>query len=289
MIKKSIFFSIILVITVTTFYLMGSDLSLAPSKITVTGTSSGIYKAEIEITYSGITADLFEGTSVSYLHDHFMVTGPVQNNMINESDFLFAGINHDLNSDGDFSDSFMISQFRGVMSLDKVPLKPIISPYKYSNMNVLQFLEKGATMRTTRLLPQAEPFVVYEYKKEKNTITIGLGSKDRPLEIVDLSNPCLLVEVLRPVDNTGSKPAFTLSGGTPRITYTNEKLLKGYDDFWLVSQWVALPIDIKSGKSSPLTLSINNIEKPFVVRANGMMSLEKGVVLKSRPLVKVIK
>ena len=283
--KKLSLLSIALIAAVSIYALQGPELSVSVSDLSVKQTAPKEYTVTIAISQQGIFPDLFEGVRVTVPHVHYHATGYIENNCINETDFTYAGLNYDLNGDGDTADSYELSLVRRVYYLGKVPLKIITAPHQFNDMTVLNYTGKDREPRTNRLSETARPFIVYSVSKKDMTITTGLGTQEKPVTFIETDNPCIMVELLCPVKNTRKDPACSIAGITQYTSFTNEKIFKGYGDSWTASVWGFIPLKAVSQGQSSHRISVRGVEKPFGVRASVLLSMEKGVVVQSRPSI----
>ena len=287
--KKLSLLSIALIAAVSIYALQGPKLSVSVSDLSVKQTTPKEYTVTITISQEGIFPDLFKGIRVTIPHVHYHATGYIENNCINETDFTYAGLNYDLNGDGDTADSYELSLVRGVYYLGKVPLKIITAPHQFNDMTILNYTGKDKELRTNRLSATARPFIVYWISKKDMTITTGLGTQEKPVTFIEADNPCIMVELLSPAKSIRKDPSFSISGITQYSTFTNERVFKGYGDSWTASVWGLLPLKAVSQGQSSHRIQVRGMEKPFGVRASVFMSMDKGVVLVSRPRIYILK
>ncbi|HOO73491.1 MAG TPA: hypothetical protein PK926_17150 [Spirochaetota bacterium] len=282
--KKITAVPLLLLLMIPVFLLTGSEFTMTIPSVSLAKTGTGEYTASFSVEYSGITGSYTDGITVPLPREQYKISGQIEDDSISETDFLFAGINYDLNNDGDTADSFTISKIRGVHYLEESPIKIIISPYKFNNLIVYDFFTSGKQERTTLVAPSALPLLVYEYDTKNNALTAGLGSKDVPLSFSMEHNPCVKVEVIKPLKSLNEKPAYRISGNACMLTCTNERLIEGYDDSWKSSVWAILPFALTGQNKNSFEVKIRAISPPFLVRVTAYFSIDQGITLASKPV-----
>jgi hypothetical protein len=285
--KKTLVLPILLILMVPVILLTGADFTVNITAPLINEKNKNSVNATITVTYSGITKKFISDSSLQLPMEALFITGEMPDYKINEKDFLYSGINIDLDNDRDFNDVFTLNKFRGVYYLEEQPIKEVISRYRFNKLAIYSYYNK--------IIPAGEggtgstyiPFIVYKIDYNGKKLTMGLGTAEHPLSFINAQNPCVIVAAIKPVDDISKKPAFSFEGEKNFLTYSNEKIFDEYPDSWLAVVWTTLPLDINKSGKTDLSCTIKNIAKPYALRTWVCLSLDPGTVLRTDAAVTV--
>jgi len=286
--KKTIF--TLFLIAITGLLAAQIRLSFKTSQLDIQKKGKSQYSVKFNVNYSDFIEGLFDDTRVPITTEGMVITGSIENLIINEMDFLYSQNNIDLNGDGDFNDSHKLRKKSGKYYLGDTLLKPIISPRKFKDLTVYNYYSKSSDGMISKIGKKGKPFSVYNIDYRNNTATFGIGTRENPLVVENFPNPNVQVLVVKKVDSIRTSPPFSIAGEKNYITFTNEKIFEGEeDDRWNAIIWTVKPLILNKRKNTGFTFNISGISPPFAVIVFVNISLAQGIRLRTRPVMKTIR
>ena len=79
------------------------------SQLDIKNKGNKTYTLDFSVSYASGLPLLADQPEMCILDEKYLITGSIENNTINERDFLFSQKDIDLNGDGDFNDSFKMN------------------------------------------------------------------------------------------------------------------------------------------------------------------------------------
>jgi hypothetical protein len=258
------------------------------SSLYVKKTGTGTYRVETSIEQRGLIKELFEDTGVIIPVEDKVISGNFADKL-NERNFLFAGIDLDLNNDGDSDDTFTIYKKSGRLFIEKQEIQQLILPKLYKRLQGISYYDRRKQPRLTKIGENGNTFIVYNANLKKRKITIGIGTKKKPVEFQEFPNPCLQIVVFKTIDNLSQKPSYRITGLKNHILFTNEKIFENQADEWISAVWGVKRIEIKNPLKKKYIFTLTGITPPFAVMMLGNLSLEKGFRIRTLPVIRVVK
>ncbi len=259
------------------------------SSLYVEKTGPGTYRVETSIEQRGLIKELFEDTGIIIPIEDKVVTGNFPDNRITERNFLFAGINLDMNNDGDFDDTFSISKKTGRWFIDKMEIRQLLLPKLYKRLQGISYYYGNKQAKVYKIGEKGNTFIIYTVNSRDKRITIGIGTKNRPIQLREFPNPCIQICVFKPIDNFSQKPSYTIADLKNYMTFTNEKIFDDQGGEWLSAIWAVKKFDTTKSLQKKHIFTITGISAPFAVIIYGNLSLEKGLRIRTQPMVRIVK
>jgi hypothetical protein len=258
------------------------------SSLYVEKTGTGTYRIETSIEQRGLIKELFEDTGVIIPVEEMVISGNFTDR-INEKNFLFAGIDLDLNNDGDSDDTFSIYKKSGKVFIEKQEIQQLILPKLYKRLQGISYFDSRKQPKLNKIGKKGKTFIVYSVDLKNRKITAGIGSKTNPVAFREFPNPCIQIILFKSIDNLSSKPSYRITGSKNHFLFTNEKIFENQADEWVSAVWSVREIDIKKPLKKKYIFTLTGITPPFAVMVIGNLSLEKGLRIRTLPVVRVVK
>ncbi len=252
-------------------------------------TGPGTFRVETSLEQRGFMKELFEGTGVVIPIEEKIITGTFTGDRIKERNFLFAGINLDLNHDGDLDDTFTVSEKKGSLYIDALKIEQLLYPKLYKRLQGLSYYNSRKEPKIYKIGKEGTPFVVYSMDPKRKSITMGTGKKEQPVTFREFPNPCLQIIVFKTALNLSHKPSYRITGHTNYFLLSNEKIFENQGDEWVSAVWAVKKIDINRTEQEKYIFTISGIDPPFAVVVYGNLSLEKGFRIRTLPAVRMVK
>jgi hypothetical protein len=264
-------------------------INMKVSSLYVEKTGPRTYRIETSIQQRGLTRELFEDTRIIIPVEDKIITGNFSDNRINERNFLYAGINLDMNNDGDIDDSFSIYEKSGRLYIDKQEREQLLLPKLYRGLQGVSYYDRRKQPKVYKIGENGNTFTIYKVNIKDKSIITGIGSKTRPVKFLEFPNPCIQIFVFKTVNNLSVKPSYSIAGLKNHISYTNESIFNDQGGEWLSAVWAVKEFDIEKAPPKKQIFTITGINPPFAVVINGNLSLEKGLRIRTQPVGKIVK
>jgi hypothetical protein len=282
---------IILLLLVSLFYiqdqmpLSGYNIKFSISDFKTKQTGSD-YIIIFNVNYSGVTKEYFDDSRVALSTEKYRISGIVENETINEKDFLYSRISFNISGKTNSDNKISINSSEGNLSINGKKIKQLISKKNYDEFEITDFMENDK-INSHIFNESAVSWILFDYDTKTNFIKFGIGDSINPVSLEYFQNPCVEIIIAQETDSLLKIPSCTISGNSVRQRFSNDMVFTGQE--WIISEsWTALPLKIsKSGKES-MQVSISNIKKPFAVIASVKFSLKEGTTLSTRKVIHII-
>lgn len=240
----------------------------------------------INATYSGPDLSTYDDVKAPLPLYRYQVTGPVQDNKIQEQNLLFAGIRYDLNGNGSFTDSFPLVLKKGPYAyLDGKKVLPVISGGTYGNLLLKGYGEVQDT--TSVSLGKGSAFFLEYYRPVEKKASMLLGKQGSPVTLKEFPSPGILVEVINMVDGPGEKSSASL-GGETFYSWSTTQYFESQAGGWVAIAWTVIPVNLIQGKKVSASVKVTGLSVPCKVQATGVLSLTGDITMTTRPIARLV-
>jgi hypothetical protein len=284
-----IIFSMIIVMMMTNISFSGPNFKIKVLPLEVKKTAAKSYSLSFSVKYKNLYKEYFEDSTVPIPVEKFIIEGELQNFIIKERDFIFAGIDIDLNGDKDFDDSYSLKYRYNNYYLDTYKIKISSTGKKYKNYYIYKYFDDKNWSSTNKIGEMGVSFIVSGINYYSKKMIISTNNGESPLEVQAFPNPNVQVILIKPVESLNKKIDFAIGNDKNYNCFSNEKIIPGNDDLWNGVAWVVKDLKISEAKKEQYKLNLNNIQPPFALFVVPNLSFEKGVRIKMDPGVYIAK
>ncbi len=265
-----------------------SKIDFRISLPSVTKSVDGNYDARFTVHYSGVKIDFFSDVPLYISNDSIIIQGLMSDNTFREKGILNSQITIDLNNNGTAEDVFKVVFRANRYFIGDQPLEVLISPYKFSNYQVLSYFTENRNVKFNRIGKNGIPFTLHTINLKNKSATVGIGNKNIPLALLEFPNPGIQIFVLKITDSLSTKPSFSIAAGKNHVQYTNEPVFESQGDDMVASVWVVEKLGINEKNETTYTIPIKNISPPFAVHVLVNFSMENGIRLRTQPSITIV-
>ncbi len=286
--KKSFLLLIIIFLFITINLFPGENFKIKVSSIEIKKNTKNSYSIKFSVKYKGLHKEYFDDTTVPMPVEELIINGEFLNYKIKERDFLFAGIDLDINGDDDLEDIYNIKYNNKNYYLDGYKLDTSTSVRKYNNSYIYKYFNDKNEPSINKFGEKGIPFIIYNIDYYSKRMVLGVNKGEKPVEIRTFPNPNIQVILMKPVDSINKKIDFSIGGETNYYAHTNEKIIPGNDDLWNGIAWIVKEMKINKNKKNFFQFTLSNITPPFAIYVVPNLTMEKGIRIKMKPRINIL-
>ena len=218
------------------------------------------------VLMDGFDASLFAEEKIYLINDELIIEGVVDDNKINERDFLFSQKNIDLNGDGDFNDSFLVK-----LTGDKISIngRDVPTLRRRSGRKELLINMNNSLIDKLIFLKGGTPLFIERTNSDNNNLVVRLASEGI---VKQYNNSLVTVEII-----SREEKIPTIEGLNFTTNMTNEKVFSE-DGQWLVRYVGAFNIPVENNMAK-MGIFLKGGYKNFILRVRYYFALSNSVII----------
>lgn len=286
--NRFIVFSVTILILITNLLYSQEKFKIKVLPIEIKKSTANSYSAKFSVKYKGLYKVYFDDTTVPIPVEEMIIEGEFTNYEIKERDFLFAGVDIDINGDKDLDDFYKIKFNYNKYYINKYKLKGSFAVKKNSNYNFYKYFNNKNESLINSYGENGKSFLIYRIDYNSKKMIVGLNKGEKPLEIKQFPNPNIQIILMKPVESINKKVNFSIGTGPNFYAFSNEKIIPGNDDLWNGIAWIVKKIKINKDKRQEFKISLNNISPPFAIYVVPNLAMVKGIRIRMNPGVRLV-